>query len=94
MDGFMCDSDVKLIKRLSCRIDGPAIHTFTFCNTFQPFTDNTIKVKPYWHTKNQLVLNDVITKLNDGLRVVVSVTSANVAEFLATEISKLTKSDG
>lgn len=87
MDGFICDSDVKLIKRLS----NTFVHTFSFHNTFQPFTTNTIIVKPYWHTKNHLVVDDILQKLNVGLRLMVSVTSANLAQFIATEIQEKSK---
>lgn len=85
MDGFITDSDIDLIKRLS----KPNVSTIVFNNTFKPYESHKIIVKPYWHTGSSgpsNVINDINKVLTDGKRIMVSVSSANLANEIINNL--------
>jgi radical SAM superfamily enzyme len=52
---------------------------YTFVNDYAPYTESSVNIKPYWHTKNGEVLNEIDTQLKENKRIIVSVTSEKLA---------------
>lgn len=55
---------------------------YTFVNDYAPYTESSVNIKPYWHTKNGEVLNEIDTQLKENKRIIVSVTSEKLASWL------------
>lgn len=85
MDGFLTSGDVNLIKTLSKQIP------FIFKNTYKPYIGNNITVFPYWHTgeSGDHVIHDIITALQSGKRLMVSVSSYNLATHISEQINHI-----
>lgn len=75
LDGFICDRDVELIEWLSAQ----NTLTFTFLNEYRPYVGHKIEIYPYWHTDNSAVINSILDAIKQNKRIMVSVTSSNLA---------------